>query len=86
MTTTTSSTSSSADHTEQAATSAETADVLRLIAGWLTSDPAQLSESLRAFIGCHAYDLHDLHADLTRLADHLDGGDQADPSTAADTF
>jgi hypothetical protein len=65
---------------------AETAELLRLVAGWLTSDPDQLSESLRAFIGCHTYDLHDLHTDLTRLADHLDGGDPADPQNAADTF
>lgn len=79
MTTTTPSSGSTTDDTAHAVTTAETAEVLRLVAGWLISNPVPLSSSLRAFIGCDAYDLPDLHADLTRLANLLDGGDPADP-------
>jgi hypothetical protein len=57
-----------------AETGLELTDALRLITDWLASDRIPLAESLLHYIGSDVYDLHDLRADLTRLADTLDGG------------
>jgi hypothetical protein len=56
---------------------AELAEMLNLLADWLTGpDRQQLAQSLNNFIGADAYDLTDLHTDLARftfLLGHNDG-------------
>jgi hypothetical protein len=53
----------------------ELAEILQLIAGWLTADPAALGPSLLTYIGHPAYGLDTLRADLDRFTFLLGGND-----------
>jgi hypothetical protein len=53
----------------------ELAEILQLIARWLTADPERLAASLLDFIGHPAYGPDALRADLDRLAFLLGGND-----------
>jgi hypothetical protein len=53
----------------------ELAEILQLITGWLTADPATLAPSLLAYIGHPAYGLDALRADLDRFTFLLGGND-----------
>jgi hypothetical protein len=53
----------------------ELAEILQLIARWLTADPERLAASLLDFIGHPAYGPDALRADLDRFAFLLGGND-----------
>jgi hypothetical protein len=53
----------------------ELAEILELIARWLTTDPATLAPSFLAYIGHPAYGLDALRADLDRFTFLLGGND-----------
>ena len=53
----------------------ELAEILQLIAGWLTADPQRLAPSLLEYIGHPAYGPDALRADLDRFTFLLGGSD-----------
>jgi hypothetical protein len=57
------------------ADTAELAEALLFIAGWLGRDPDRLSASFRDYVGDPAYSLQDLHTDLARFVFLLGGDD-----------
>ena len=57
---------------------ADAAELLQLLAGWLAADPARLTPALLAYIGHPAYALDTLRADLDRFTFLLGGSDGED--------